>query len=285
MELFKYLSEDRTDFFAGGRIRFTQPQAFNDPFELKPSFSLIGTKVHIEEAANREFSEIIGKLYRKLPFEYSRFISQEQFALYAESKRRIVLEYAKNLAELGTPMLEKIVHDGFENNVGVLSLTESPDNLLMWAHYANSHKGFVVEFDSEHPFFDQRKSEKDELRHLKKINYTKTRPSNVLMEVENMSEFLVKSTDWAYEKEWRILAALDDADKRIEERPYDVFLFRVPFNAIKSVRVGARASSETRERIRSLLSQNSELNHVAYLEMTINNKRFELHAKKMVLSH
>jgi hypothetical protein len=33
---------------------------------------------------------------------------------------------------------------------GILSLTEKHDNLLMWAHYAGEHTGFVIEFDSSH---------------------------------------------------------------------------------------------------------------------------------------
>ena len=35
----------------------------------------------------------------------------------------------------------------FSDNVGICSLTKDPLNLLMWAHYAQHHKGFVVEFE------------------------------------------------------------------------------------------------------------------------------------------
>ena len=30
------------------------------------------------------------------------------------------------------------------NNIGVISLSENKENLLMWAHYANEHKGIVA---------------------------------------------------------------------------------------------------------------------------------------------
>ena len=33
------------------------------------------------------------------------------------------------------------------NTVGVLSLSETPNNLLMWAHYAAGHTGFVLALD------------------------------------------------------------------------------------------------------------------------------------------
>jgi hypothetical protein len=36
-----------------------------------------------------------------------------------------------------------------------MRLSEVPDSLLMWAHYAASHTGFIVEFDGWHPYFHQ----------------------------------------------------------------------------------------------------------------------------------
>lgn len=39
------------------------------------------------------------------------------------------------------------------NELGVISLTESYNNTLMWAHYGDEHKGVVVEFDFDVPFF------------------------------------------------------------------------------------------------------------------------------------
>lgn len=32
------------------------------------------------------------------------------------------------------------------DEIGICSLSRNPLNLLMWAHYASSHTGFVVEF-------------------------------------------------------------------------------------------------------------------------------------------
>lgn len=282
MKLFKYLSENRTSFLDDGLIRFTQPHAFNDPFELKPSVSAFCTEQYIKESLNLSFSKIIAEQYLELPVEVRCIITPETFSAIAESRKSEVFEGVKNMAIDVTPLAEKMLHDGFEKHVGVLSLTESPNNLLMWAHYANSHQGFVVEFEPSHMFFDQRKTEKDDLRHIRKIQYAGSRPQHVLTEVQNMGEFLIKSTDWAYEQEWRMLAALADADVRIEETPNDIYLFRLPFDAIKSVRIGARASAQTRECVISLLRKNPELSHVAIFEMQIDSERFELHEKRII---
>lgn len=39
------------------------------------------------------------------------------------------------------------------DSVGVLSFTEDFTNPLMWAHYADEHRGMVLEFDFEQPLF------------------------------------------------------------------------------------------------------------------------------------
>jgi|SRR5580658_5344823 hypothetical protein len=59
--------------------------------------------------------------------------------------------------ELGLRLFRWLM-SSFERRHGVLCLSEAPANLLMWAHYADSHRGFVVEFDPASPFFCQRDS-------------------------------------------------------------------------------------------------------------------------------
>jgi hypothetical protein len=184
------------------------------------------------------------------------------YSSFAESKREEILRGIQQMAIHATPLISKKMHDGFEKHIGILSLTESPNNLLMWAHYANSHQGFVIELDSAHSFFDQRKSAKDELRHLSRVTYSKHRPSVQLSSVSSFDELLVKSDDWAYEAEWRILMALNDAYKTIQGKPHDIHLFKIPFDAIRSVIIGARASTTTQDILKSAISSNPELSHV-----------------------
>lgn len=57
-------------------------------------------------------------------------------------------EIFARLTGLSNPMLQY-------PHIGILCLTDNPLNQLMWAHYANEHKGLVLEFDVTHKFFDQ----------------------------------------------------------------------------------------------------------------------------------
>jgi prenyltransferase beta subunit len=108
----------------------------------------------------------------------------------------------------------KFLMNALNDTIGILCLTEKKDNLLMWSHYANSHKGFVLEFNTEHCYFDQRKKNLQLAEHLKKVRYTFNRPEFVLFDTalltkENMDNWInnfiwVKSDHWSYEEEWRI---------------------------------------------------------------------------------
>ena len=63
--------------------------------------------------------------------------------------------------------------DDFLNNRGVTCFSEDPDNLLMWAHYADKSQGFCLEFNTTLPPFDNEK--------LMRVNYSENIPSvNIL---------------------------------------------------------------------------------------------------------
>ncbi|PSW79344.1 DUF2971 domain-containing protein [Photobacterium damselae] len=133
-------------------------------------------------------------------------------------------------------------------DLGIISLTEDYNNPLMWAHYADEHKGCVVEFDFSKPFFmdsifesNGRPSRfgKDYLGHTyeypEKVNYRRVMPDFSRKEQfvpEDLSEFhgkkfnrtilYTKSNDWIYEKEQRIVVPLCHADSIICRDAEDV---------------------------------------------------------------
>lgn len=97
--------------------------------------------------------------------------------------------------------------DELRNTTGVSCLSESENSLLMWAHYANNHRGLCVEYDlleinrilnfsaipviySEErtcfDFFNPQTIEKDTLK----------------LFIQSLTS---KSPEWSYEKEWRII--------------------------------------------------------------------------------
>jgi len=88
----------------------------------------------------------------------------------------------------------------------------------MWAHYADSHKDFVVEFDVTHEYFKQHDSSKRTPMFLKKVEYFESRPTLLFSGLRAEDIFLSKSCDWKYEQEWRMFAPVGVCTKNQTSR-------------------------------------------------------------------
>ena len=104
----------------------------------------------------------------------------------------------------------------------------------MWAHYGDRYRGFCLGFDVP-------KSPSTTETRLAQVKYVEQRLS---WPRERGLEFLdrifvTKFSHWSYEREWRLLIALDDCEKR------DGQYFR-PFSrdlVLRDVYIGARSST------------------------------------------
>ena len=140
--------------------------------------------------------------------------------------------YAKSL-------MLKIILESINTTFGILCFTEKKDNLLMWSHYANSHKGFVLEFFPNHIYFDRRQKVNQIAEHLKKVRYTIKRPEFVffnddLSKNQMMDNWIdnfiwVKSAHWEYEQEWRMLSTFNMCEKTIEKADNQISCMRHSF--------------------------------------------------------
>lgn len=107
---------------------------------------------------------------------------------------------------------ERGVIQGLADTIRCMCFSKNKSNLLMWAHYAENHRGAVVEFKVP--------SDSELLRDPKAVNYSPTIPDSgevvdFVMPVlgvpranKNIAERLLytKGIDWAYEEEWRVVA-------------------------------------------------------------------------------
>lgn len=254
MILYKYLSQTRIDVIEKNMIRFTQYGDFNDPFELNPNIDKLAEEDEIKNLVEKNFAKLIEEEYDKNAI-ISAFISKENFIHLARNKeesiKNLVVDIEPHIANLLPNMLQQTTN----SLLGALSLSEICDHELMWSHYADEHKGYVVGFDSSHSFFNQKKSPEDELRHLRKIKYRRSPPVINLMKTNASELFFVKSSKWEYEVEWRMLLPLSDSRKVLDKEPYPIHLFKFPIQAIKTIILGARISDKNRESIKSILKK------------------------------
>lgn len=168
------------------------------------------------------------------------------------------------------------------NKFGILCLSETNDNLTMWAHYADSHRGFLIGFDSNSTFFNQKLSETDTIRFVRPVTYANKRSPLTLLN-ENITEddageglisqfFFTKSRHWEEEKEWRMILPLKDSS-RVEN---ELYLFQVPENAITEVILGCKMQQEEKEKILDVIKKNKKLSHIKIKEAKLSFDEYSL---------
>ena len=167
-----------------------------------------------------------------------------------------------------------IARSTLDSMYGVLSLTNSPENLLMWAHYANSHNGFVLQLDESHEFFGTKSIDGVEFG-LTKVEYSDSRPVLSHRSIKSPTVLYRKSPEWTYENEWRLVRPLGDAHKTIDAKPYPIALFEIPFDAIKGVIIGVAVSHEERVKIFELLGT-SERKHITIFQTRLCDENYQL---------
>ena len=231
MIAYKYLHPRRDAVLTNSCIRFTQPAVLNDPFETLPAFT--------------DFRKT---LKESLP-EFSQ-LQREAFNAFGTNEEDVVNNVLDGLCDNAAKL--------FSEYLGILSLSRCRDNILMWSHYADSHQGFVIGFDSENDFFAPSKVKG--IDGLHDVIYSQKRsvlPFDGLVsckpsEMREWNERILftKSEDWAYEQEMRILALLEGADhKKTVENSWDICLYSFTPQAVKEIIVGCRASIETQKKL------------------------------------
>lgn len=264
MTLYKYVNAERIDVVRNLEIRFTQPDALNDPFELQPHFDTLIAEADVLAKMSEspmDLRPMVTQAYEMLPQLRAMPLD---FALHA-IERLMATEDARKATADGLRLLLNSMLDGaapiceaiyraFSTNVGILSLSEVADNELMWAHYADSHRGLVLCFNEQHSFFNQRRSENDEFYFARKVNYVDG-PPQPLSTIDGDALLCTKGVNWTYEKEWRMLVPLTDRTPSITVGGDIVHLFKFPPDALQGIILGANATLDTKILITELLDR------------------------------
>jgi len=189
---YKYLPFDEGSLriITDGTIKFTLPSKLNDPFDCAPDVETHNIAEYFD--TRPDWWEKAGERMKLSPVQL-------------KEQKPLMIDRIKIVAENG----------GFgqqaSDNVGICSLTRDPLNLLMWAHYAQQHKGFVVEFDIPVEITDIDDPPTDRILEWlipQKIKYQKTKPVVNFFDdkdVKIKKQFLVKGECWRYEQEERVI--------------------------------------------------------------------------------
>lgn len=224
MPLYKYVTASTAERILGGSIRFTQPGAFNDPFELLPQFHTPEGFAPADGILNINYTE-----RRRKGLDKRRIKDQQKY--YSDVQARSIV-------------------DSLNSAIGILCLSRNPDSLLMWAHYADEYRGAVIEFDESHDFFHGSIP----------IAYRKQRPIYSITDFYgvdfSIADLCVKPNVWAYEKEVRVVRPLDRCDSSDTSfNGHPLMTMSIPMDCIKGVILGERMPVEAQRRIWSLVKK------------------------------
>lgn len=189
------------------------------------------------------------------------------------------------------------------DNTGILSLTRTPTNPLMWAHYADKHRGMVIGIDVQAAGLTQEDSNLVPAQYGSVI-YVSGRPNQAFMakitsglavgathsfphdHYEKLQRlFLHKPLCWSYEEEVRVLKCLKGIEAEGSETPsgrfrvakiggQPLYLYSVPADAIREVYFGFRLEMEDADGFYYFAKE--RLPHLRVLECHLKPDRFEV---------
>ena len=174
-------------------------------------------------------------------------------------------EIQKNLVKGAREVLKDLNRESY-----LLSVSKTAKETVMWAHYADRHRGGVIgiDFDQIFPKYGLK---------VNRVNYSEQRPRmNVLDDFES-SEFLekyrnnlfIKSNKWVYEKEYRnifnndYLIGLEKQGLACKKdfNCKDTWFLRLNPVSIKEVIFGLDTNDSLKSAIRKLIER-QELQHI-----------------------
>ena len=254
-------------------LRISPPNRFNDPFEFSPRITC-SDQVQYARRLLRDKNNIRA-LYSMLCKEgHSPGTFREYRKQAAEERPEMVKAFAA-ITPQAALAAQKVQLDRISSKVGLLCLSATRESILMWSHYCDSHKGFVLGFDACLEPFLQGKG-------LRPVKYVKQRVifdalwrrGSTAFEMYDDELILSKNEDWKYEQEWRQIFKLSSLC-RIQRDGLDEFFVSLPPKAIVSVTIGLRCAVETELKVRAAL-QDPRLSHV-------NIDRVDLHETEFAM--
>ncbi len=179
----------------------------------------------------------------------------------------------------------------FENRYsqfGVFCLCEKADNILMWAHYAENHKGFVIGFDTTNPFFNNSKWEMDQFLDerivgkgfgsIRKMDYkTEKKKINIGDDYSMYDIFFTKSHHWEYEQEYRIVKNISKPSDGTDIKMNKQFpLIQFPIEAVREIIFGLQTDENT---IKNLLHLKSDFPNAKIRKAYLNYLNYQIDIK------
>jgi len=199
----RYLEEIEND-----AIWLSRPDCFNDPYEC---------------FFKRDYQKVMIKSLHRMHPGFRKAIDQyfpdgqlgenpaERLMLYVLAKqgdfsKRSLDDLRDSIKDISIDKHRKEMNDTWK----ICCFSERNNSIPMWAHYADEHAGFCLEYDLS-------KQPKELIKHLYPVIYTSeivdiTKELSELTDGWGIKPIIHKSKDWSYEEEWRFILVTPPKD-------------------------------------------------------------------------
>ncbi len=251
------------------RIRFTQPDELNDPFDCIPGIT-----------PPRDVARFVDDTFARNQAEIQRRgIAPGQVAA---ARAEMIASYTNNPRDLVRRCFTIVRRN--MNELGVLSLSTRNDNMALWAHYAETHRGFVIGLRTSGEPLMKRPGEVAGEGEVLRVVYDAGRPIVPCDPLVLPSDLLVrKERPWSYEEEWRVVRRLAACDHSLPPPPAspNVFLCDVDPATFVRVDIGMDAERATIDAIRAAAAPGSRLHHVEVFQAQMDAGRTRIEFERI----
>jgi len=274
--LYKYLPQSRSSVLLDGMIRFSQVGALNDPFESRALCDFSEATAQLLFNMNRELDELVASYG-------SESLTADDIALARKAKEQL----EQRIRSLAAPeRFGREVMRLMNTSLGILSLSRTAKSLLLWAHYAEGHAGFVIGLEDSDPFFSLPAGDGTITKSHDVLYRTKrlTVPEGVTGMDAYQLLLCQKSEVWKYEEEVRVFRVLKpETSLGKDAQGYQVHLFPLSQMSIREVIFGANSSPSLRARLIRYL----KLHRIdaKIFRARISDSSFDLHFDELSLRH
>ena len=167
------------------------------------------------------------------------------------------------------------IRENWNEKIGIVCLSKSPNIIQMWTHYADYHRGIVIALDENQFVKDRKELVKVCCRDKMVLLPVTTTPEKLEQYVKYIEHVLRrKESNWRYEKEVRLFVNLHEEDKD------GYYYFDIPQSSITEIYLGLM-SPETTEIIAKSIKQRKEYNHLRIYKMDRHESAFKLVPKEL----
>ena len=284
--LFKYRTCNEYSFtnLEEDYIWMSNPVNFNDPYDCGISFkseplqvSLLRSKLNyigdymgvylskeeilFLERSNNFIQDFFSITFSKLDSK----LTNDELQIFAQSMNNFFLN--EHMATV-----ESYKHMILSSNY-VSCFSETNESILMWSHYADYHRGFCIEYDFKSLGISDLRFRmlepvlyRNEMFDISLYFNAETISNNTANNFVALYASMIKSSEWAYEKEWRIVISNGVFDKE------GVLAVPKP----KSIYLGVKVPKEDRERLYMI----AEKRNIPIYQMKMSENKFLLYSEK-----